>query len=324
MKIRFHLICSILLAALSSSWCKAEDVILDFGGVLIITDKIASFRNIGIINSVSCSIQLGINPLKLDQYITLRLFDLMTRMGTAHHIDKQQYHRTYNEKGYALPAIMCTWLQGTMTSAEVLSLIEKETNLHPEWFKCRAEKRILLNTLRLIFTPDLFVRSRKIVPAGIAFIKKCKREGHRVYGLSNWDADSFEILKVKHPELFDLFDGIVISAHAHANKPHATIYQTLLEQYQLDAENCWFIDDQKENIEAAQKLGINAIQHTSNFTHLIKNIRIAHSKSLKRRENLNNSGIKDSATNNNNNAMIEGEKISLTDSTKYNCLPANA
>ncbi len=318
----YQIIINLLLV---TSTVLPQDFIFDFGGVLILTDMMQSFKNIGLRDVTSCSIQLGINPLYLDKYIKTRLFEIMDRVATVDTIPMAYpCHITYDEKGNKLPLLMCAWLQGAVNSANAQSFLENEINTHPEWFKCAAEKRIICNTIRLIFTPELFVSSRKMSPACIAFIKKCKREGHRIYGLSNWDAESFELLKARHAELFDLFDGIVISAHVNANKPHETIYHALLNRYELTAENCWFIDDQLENIEAAQKLGINAIQHTSTFKNLIKKIKLAHSKSLTRRENLNNSGISDTPINSNNIAIIEGEKISLTDSTKYNCLPAKA
>jgi len=300
-----------------------KNFIFDFGGVLVLTDTMVSFRHIGMMNAVECSFRLGINPFYLDQHIKTTLFAILDEIEKVHNLSQANaYHQAYDEKGNELPCILCAWLQGTMTSSEIKALVEKEINLHPEWFGCHAEQRIIQNTTRLIFTPELFASSVRVSHAGIAFIKRCKREGHKIYGLSNWDAESFALLKEQHPELFDLFDGIIVSGEVKANKPHATIYQILLERYQLCAENCWFIDDQKENVEAAQKLGINAIVHNSSFVKLIQNIRITYSKSA-RRENLNTNGKSDTTIKSTNNAIIDGENISLTDSTKFNCLPAN-
>ena len=39
-------------------------------------------------------------------------------------------------------------------------------------------------------------------------------------------------------------------------KPHAEIYEYLLNTYKLKAEECIFIDDRLDNIEAGEKLGI--------------------------------------------------------------------
>jgi len=278
MKIRSYLKQILLLIALYNPFSLTKDIIFDFGGVLVLTNNMASFRQLGMLNIASCSFQLGISPFSLNHYIKSRLFDFLEEIALEEQFHTISYEQTYDEKGNALPMLMSAWLQGTIPSSDMLVLIENALKNRPAWFKCLAEKRIIENTARLIFTPEIFVSSRKISPAGIAFIKKCKKEGHRIYGLSNWDAESFVVLKRQHPELFDLFDGIIISAEAKANKPHATIYQTLLNRYSLKAENCWFIDDQQDNIDAAKKLGINAVRHTSTFANLIKNIRLAYKK----------------------------------------------
>jgi beta-phosphoglucomutase-like phosphatase (HAD superfamily) len=253
-----------------------RNFIFDFGGVLISTNKVASLRHIGFINLALCSLQLRINPLYIDIYIKSRLFALFDEIIIAHKIDTAAYHPSFDEKGLPLPLLMSGWLQGLMTTQEVNTLIHESFSKHPEWFKCAAEKRLLEKTAHLIFTPEVFIGSRVISTACIAFIKRCKKEGHNVYGLSNWDTESFVLLKKHHPEVFALFDGIIISGEVKANKPHVTIYQALIERYQLQPHHCWFIDDQQENIEAAQKLGFNAIRHTSTFSLLVKNIRLAH------------------------------------------------
>jgi FMN phosphatase YigB (HAD superfamily) len=316
MKIRSHAYQLLIYVVLFYSAASAKNFIFDFGGVLVETDKLASFQHLGMMNIAEYTVRLRINPFNIDSYIKTALFNTLNAIAEKHHLGTvDSYHPAYDEKGNALPFLMCAWLQGSMTCSEIRLLIDSAITIHPEWFTCQAEQRIIKNILEMIFTPHHFVNSRKISTAGIAFIKKCKLKGHKIYGLSNWDKESFALLKEKYPQLFDLFDGIVISAQAHANKPHETIYQTLLERYSLTPEQCWFIDDQKENVAAAQKLGINAVLHKSSFKKLTKNINIAYSKSVTRRENLNNKGIIATNTSTTNNTIIDGEKISLTDST---------
>lgn len=302
----------------------AKTFIFDLGGVLIETDKRVSFQHLGMINLATYSFRHRINPLHLDAHIKKALFATLHSIAQEHNMSNEHIHLTYDEKGDQLPLLMCTWLQGIMTSTEIRTLIHNSISAHPEWFKCSAEQRLVQNLLLMIFTPEHFINSRKVSAAGIAFIKKCKKEGHKVYALSNWDSESFALLKEKHSQLFDLFDGIIISGHIKANKPHNTIYEALLTQYALNPQDCWFIDDQKENIAAAQQLGINAVMHVSCFKKLITNIRLAHSKSVTRRENLSNNGINETNISTTNKAIIDGEKISLTDSTEYNCPPAKA
>ncbi len=46
-------------------------------------------------------------------------------------------------------------------------------------------------------------------------------------------------------------------------KPDIRIYELLLERYGLNYEDLIFIDDRKDNIEAAKTLGITGIHYTS-------------------------------------------------------------
>lgn len=322
MKFRLY-IHSLTFLIMCYSFASAKNMIFDFGGVLFHTNKRVSFSHLGMRNVAELSIRQRINPFYLDYHIKKTLFDTLNAIAQEHTLDAALYHQTYDEKGNSLPILMCAWLQGSISCTEIRSLIEKTLTLHPEWFSCHAEQRIIRNLLSMIFTPEHFVSSQQLSPAAVAFIKRCKQEGHKIYGLSNWDPESFVLLKEKHPELFNLFDGVIISGHVKANKPHPPIYGALLSQYQLDPQQCWFIDDQQENVDAAQKLGINAIVHKSCFKLLTKDIKLAQSKSA-RRESFKNNGIIEIKTNTTNNAIIDGEKISLTDSTMYNCLPANA
>lgn len=315
MKKRSYAYQIVLYVILSCSLISGKNFILDFGGVLVLPDKFTAFQHLGMTNIAECIFCLRLNPLTLQTYLKTVLFNTLDAIAQSHDLNTNSYHLTYDEKGNPLPFLMCAWLQGSMPCSEIRLLINNSIALHPEWFKCRAEQRLIENILQMIFTPQYFVNTWKISTAGIAFIKQCKLHGHKIYGLSNWDAESFALLKQKHPQLFELFDGVVASGEVNANKPHATIYQILLERYQLDPQQCLFIDDQKENVAAAQKLGINAFLYESSFKKVIQNIKLAYSKSVTRRENFKNSGIIETKTNITNNAIIDGENISRTDST---------
>jgi FMN phosphatase YigB (HAD superfamily) len=84
-----------------------------------------------------------------------------------------------------------------------------------------------------------------------------KDGGSRLYGLSNWSYKVYEVIR-KYP-IFSLLDGMVISSDVHLLKPDSRIYQCLMEKYGLQNEDCVFIDDRKDNVEAAQKLKMQGI-----------------------------------------------------------------
>jgi len=57
----------------------------------------------------------------------------------------------------------------------------------------------------------------------------------------------------------DAFDEIFISAEMGVAKPDAHIYEMVLEKLGVVPEECVFVDDFIENIEAARKLGMISI-----------------------------------------------------------------
>src|SRR5579871_4108185 len=142
MKIRHYAIKAILVIALTASFGMAKNMIFDFGGVLVLTDKLTSLRHIGMMNIAQCSIQLGLNPFYIDTYIKSRCFSILDDIAATYHLAIPNVHQAYDEKGNRLPLLMNVWLQGLMSTPKILALIEMTLEKHPEWFKCAAEKRV--------------------------------------------------------------------------------------------------------------------------------------------------------------------------------------
>lgn len=96
----------------------------------------------------------------------------------------------------------------------------------------------------------------------------------KLYILSNFSQDGLNHLWLRHPELFDCFDGIIISGvHsstqsrddvliAGCRKPAMGIYNHLLKSYDLHPHESVFIDDKAENIEGAEVVGMKGILFT--------------------------------------------------------------
>lgn len=92
----------------------------------------------------------------------------------------------------------------------------------------------------------------------ITYMKELKAQGYSIYILSNIGEESHTYLQNTYG-FFDLVDGMVLSYQEHVIKPDRNIYQRLLETYDLQAEECIFFDDKKENIEMATMLGMQGI-----------------------------------------------------------------
>ena len=86
-------------------------------------------------------------------------------------------------------------------------------------------------------------------------VHKLKEKGFKIYLLSNYSEYLFNIHTKGVPFMDDL-DGRLVSYEIHQVKPGREIYETLLKRYDLDAGECLFLDDRKENTDTAKELGI--------------------------------------------------------------------
>ncbi len=94
----------------------------------------------------------------------------------------------------------------------------------------------------------------------VKLIKPLK-EKYKVYGLTNWSAETLPIARRKY-DFFELFDGIVVSGEEKLVKPDPRFYRVLLNRYNLKAKETLLIDDNAENIRAAEKLGFQTVHVT--------------------------------------------------------------
>ena len=101
-------------------------------------------------------------------------------------------------------------------------------------------------------------------------IKKLK-QNYKIYLLSNHAREWFNSQN-KKLKLENIFDGILISFQAKTAKPNIKIYKLLIKNFNLNPKECLFIDDQKENLTPAKKLGMKTI-HYQNPDQLKKELK---------------------------------------------------
>jgi 2-haloacid dehalogenase len=85
-------------------------------------------------------------------------------------------------------------------------------------------------------------------------LRQLRSEGVPVLALSNFGTDSFALAEKTYPALKE-FDQRFISGHLGVIKPDPAIYEIVESQSGFTPENLFFIDDRKNNIDAAQKRG---------------------------------------------------------------------
>ena len=85
---------------------------------------------------------------------------------------------------------------------------------------------------------------------------------YRLMLLSNTNAIHFEMIRENYP-LLRHFHERILSYEVHAMKPRREIFQAILERCGCRPEECFYTDDIAAYVEAARRLGIDAVQFES-------------------------------------------------------------
>lgn len=237
--LRSALLCAGLLLSVFINY--SANLVFDLGGVLVDTSTYEAISQIGIFDLI----RYAKNPRGL----FFSYFDSVVPRTIQNYIP-------LDEHGNQLPQIMCDWLSGAKTSRELLDIVNE--SLEKNKTLSDVEKRIVSRFSQMIFLNAEFIKTKRVSTGGWRFIKRCKKKGHKVFILSNWD-DSWSLMKQMHADFFNLFDGIIISAEVNMLKPNPAIYRLLLEKYKLNPADTVMIDDQAINLKAAQEVGMHAI-----------------------------------------------------------------
>lgn len=91
------------------------------------------------------------------------------------------------------------------------------------------------------------------------WIDDMKSRGYRVYLLSNYPRSYFLLHSETRMKFVKNVDGKVVSAFVKSVKPEHEIYKILLDTYNLNPNECVFIDDREDNVEGAVKAGMHGI-----------------------------------------------------------------
>lgn len=88
----------------------------------------------------------------------------------------------------------------------------------------------------------------------VALLDRLQEKGYPTYALSNFSWETFEQVEIVYPFLKS-FDGRVVSGYEGLIKPDPAIFHLAIERFGLEPAETLFIDDNKANIEAAERLG---------------------------------------------------------------------
>ncbi|MHA1987411.1 MAG: HAD family hydrolase [Promethearchaeota archaeon] len=101
------------------------------------------------------------------------------------------------------------------------------------------------------------------ITKNIQILRELKTKEYKIYFLSNFIQEAFDYVQDRY-DFFTLADGIVISSEINYVKPEIKIYQHLLEKFNLNPEQCVFIDDIESNLTQAHTLNMKTIHYLEN------------------------------------------------------------
>jgi HAD superfamily hydrolase (TIGR01509 family) len=109
---------------------------------------------------------------------------------------------------------------------------------------------------------SLAIGKQETIAPTAKLIAELKDKGYKLYVLSNMSREFINFLRQQ--EVYENFDGDVISCEVGVVKPMPEIYDLLLDRFALDPSETIFIDDRKENIKAAAQKGIGTFHFDRN------------------------------------------------------------
>jgi putative hydrolase of the HAD superfamily len=99
-------------------------------------------------------------------------------------------------------------------------------------------------------------------PVMLEWVRALKSRGLKIAVLSNMPIEISKYMRQYAPWFKD-FDYVCFSAEVRLAKPEAAIFHACLKAVHSRPEECLFIDDRAENVEAARALGLQALKFES-------------------------------------------------------------
>jgi len=132
---------------------------------------------------------------------------------------------------------------GIITTNE---LVDRFSKANPEY---EAEARWFINNA---------IQMRVLRPEIWEEVKKLKDNGYKLYILSNYSKDLFELHTNDLP-FRQWMDGEMVSYMVNVTKPDPKIYELTRDKFSIKPEESLFFDDRLENVDGAKEVGFNAI-----------------------------------------------------------------
>jgi putative hydrolase of the HAD superfamily len=107
----------------------------------------------------------------------------------------------------------------------------------------------------------VLVQSGQTVPEFIALMNRLRKGGVRVFILSNMSQSGASHIRIQYEEVIAAADKAYFSGEIGYYKPQPEAFAAILEDNRLEPNECIFVDDGEENVEAGARKGMVSIFH---------------------------------------------------------------
>mgnify|MGYP000703406640 CR=1 FL=1 len=260
-----------LIGLLSTpSIVQSKVIIWDIGEVIYTTNRLGVARTIGLSHFISRLFFDWKHP-----NITPLLFDVLEHIPCA---PLPENIRLHDKDGTPLAPVQCHFQAGTMTRKEVLDGARDTIDILEDqgYFYSERERILCERAILNMFDPYTLAYNTDPIKAGLRILADCAQEvdaygnrHNRLIALSNWDTESFDIFYQLNQGYLSLFDAMYISGKTGLIKPRKTTYARLIEQENINPEDCLVIDDLEVNLESARSLGFKTFRiQNGNYAEL--------------------------------------------------------
>ena len=248
-----------------SAITNSKNIVFDLEGVIFIPSKVKIIKNnLGIIDFAKYFLKTGNGK----DYLKDRLFEIIDQYLPY---PKSTSIPSALEGGKRIPYLHYQNCAGTRSNLEVLCDVQDAIDRAKT--SSNLEQKLLHRLATAMYHPVDYTETIRPMNAGVQILKDCHKNGHKIYLLSNWAYESFDLMLEKFADIFGLCTGMAISGYMQIIKPDKQIFQALLTEYKLDPKETFFIDDREQNTKAAESVGITGIwcdNHKNTRTKLKK------------------------------------------------------
>jgi 2-haloacid dehalogenase len=112
------------------------------------------------------------------------------------------------------------------------------------------------------YRPNFALSLRGLVPGTAEILHALHDRGVRLVALTNWSGETIHHAPEVFPDVFGLFDDIVVSGTEGVAKPEQEIFGILARRLGHPLEGIFYVDDALHNVVAARAAGMDAVQFT--------------------------------------------------------------